>query len=234
MFTGYPEIIAHRGYSSRQRGNTRLAFQEAIESSAIGIELDIWRTKDDYLVINHDNTIDNGMSIKSYDYQMLSRNNCDLMCLSELIELVISQRNYFKLCIEVKGAYDDKTAKLLGKILGDYSDLLKTHNVDVYLMSFSHKYIHSFGKFMDLDRLVYLTMDDIIISDKFPYGIVCLEASVLTIEQMENISRAKKTLWVYGAYNKYNLDTARKLGAKCVIVNDIEFTEKHFMAQPSS
>ncbi|XJS10658.1 glycerophosphodiester phosphodiesterase [Aerococcaceae bacterium WGS1372] len=52
------KIIAHRGYSGRFPENTMLAFTKAVEYGAEGIELDIQLTKDNVIVICHDETID--------------------------------------------------------------------------------------------------------------------------------------------------------------------------------
>lgn len=63
---------AHRGASSYAPENTMEAFQKAIELGADGIELDLQQTKDDKIVIFHDNKIDNKSNgtgkIRNYNY----------------------------------------------------------------------------------------------------------------------------------------------------------------------
>lgn len=49
---------AHRGYSYRYPENTMLAFREAIRVGANGIELDVHKTKDNKLVVIHDEKVD--------------------------------------------------------------------------------------------------------------------------------------------------------------------------------
>ena len=49
-----PMIIAHRGASGYETENTIAAFQKAFELKADAIELDLWRTTDDSLVVFHD------------------------------------------------------------------------------------------------------------------------------------------------------------------------------------
>lgn len=51
-------VFAHRGFSAAFPENTMLAFQEAIEAGADGIELDVHLTKDEKIVVIHDETID--------------------------------------------------------------------------------------------------------------------------------------------------------------------------------
>lgn len=51
------KIFAHRGFSSKYPENTMLAFQKAVEIGVDGIELDVHLTKDNEIVIIHDEDI---------------------------------------------------------------------------------------------------------------------------------------------------------------------------------
>lgn len=51
------KIYAHRGFSGKYPENTMLAFQKAVELGVDGIELDVHLTKDNELVIIHDEDI---------------------------------------------------------------------------------------------------------------------------------------------------------------------------------
>ena len=50
--------VAHRGASGNYPENTLLAFQKALEIGVDEIELDLYLTKDDHLIIMHDATVD--------------------------------------------------------------------------------------------------------------------------------------------------------------------------------
>ena len=50
--------FAHRGFKGQYPENTMLAFRKAIEAGADGIELDVHLTKDNELVIIHDEKLD--------------------------------------------------------------------------------------------------------------------------------------------------------------------------------
>ncbi|WP_308008955.1 glycerophosphodiester phosphodiesterase [uncultured Fusobacterium sp.] len=69
--------FAHRGFSGKYPENTMLAFKKAIEFGADGIELDVQLTKDEEIVIIHDETIDrttNGKGLVSdYTYEELCK-----------------------------------------------------------------------------------------------------------------------------------------------------------------
>ena len=51
------KIFAHRGFSGKYPENTMLAFEKAVELGVDGIELDVHLTKDNELVIIHDEDI---------------------------------------------------------------------------------------------------------------------------------------------------------------------------------
>jgi len=53
-----PLIIAHRGASAKAPENTLAAFELAFEMGADGIELDVMLSKDEQLVVIHDDTVD--------------------------------------------------------------------------------------------------------------------------------------------------------------------------------
>lgn len=69
------KIYAHRGASDQYPENTMLAFTQAIEKGADGIEADVQLSKDGICVLIHDETIDrtsNGMGwVKDYTYREL-------------------------------------------------------------------------------------------------------------------------------------------------------------------
>ena len=69
--------IAHRGFSGKYPENTLLAFQKAIEAGADGAQLDVHLTKDNQLVVIHDERIDRTTDgegfVADYTYDELSR-----------------------------------------------------------------------------------------------------------------------------------------------------------------
>ncbi|NDC19510.1 MAG: glycerophosphodiester phosphodiesterase, partial [Microbacteriaceae bacterium] len=52
-----PLVIAHRGASAYRPENTLEAFELGIQQGADGIEFDLVTTKDQELVIRHENTL---------------------------------------------------------------------------------------------------------------------------------------------------------------------------------
>jgi glycerophosphoryl diester phosphodiesterase len=74
-------IFAHRGFSGRYPENTMLAFKKAYAEGCDGIELDVQLTKDDIIVIMHDETVDRTTSnghgnLRDYTYKELCKFDC--------------------------------------------------------------------------------------------------------------------------------------------------------------
>jgi len=69
--------IAHRGFSGKYPENTMKAFEEAVKVGCDGIETDLHLTKDNIIVICHDEKLDRTTNstgfIKDYDYKDLSK-----------------------------------------------------------------------------------------------------------------------------------------------------------------
>ena len=80
MFVNY----AHRGASAYAPENTMSSFRKALEIGGNGIELDLQKTKDNKIVIFHDNTIDkksNGIGkISDYTYNELQKIQGNQIC----------------------------------------------------------------------------------------------------------------------------------------------------------
>jgi glycerophosphoryl diester phosphodiesterase len=72
------EIIAHRGASRAARENTVEAFALAVAMGADGIELDVRRTRDGYLVVHHDARVEGGAAIVDLDRRDLPDHIPDL------------------------------------------------------------------------------------------------------------------------------------------------------------
>lgn len=70
-------IYAHRGYSGRYPENTMIAFEKAVEAGCDGIELDVQFTKDNEVVIIHDELVDrttNGVGwVKDFTLEELKK-----------------------------------------------------------------------------------------------------------------------------------------------------------------
>ncbi len=126
------KLIAHRGLHKGRKipENSMLAFQKAVEKS-YGIELDITISKDNEIVVFHDDTLNrlcnvNG-NIEDFEYSFLKRLKLyetqeHIPLFSEVLVLV---NNKVPLFIEIKkhkniGILETKLCDLLSKHIGEY------------------------------------------------------------------------------------------------------------------
>lgn len=96
------QIFAHRGFSGKYPENTMIAFEKAIELGCDGIELDVHLTKDDELVIIHDEDISrtsNGQGlVKFMTYEQLLEYDYSFKFHDEVgFQKILTLREYFEL-----------------------------------------------------------------------------------------------------------------------------------------
>ncbi|AID01679.1 glycerophosphodiester phosphodiesterase [Staphylococcus xylosus] len=146
-------LIAHRGFSTDFPENTRAAFEPALESNIDMLEIDIHRTKDNYLVVIHDDTINrtsNGKGkvkdhslnlLMQFDYGVtkhLKFKGQHMMTLEEVLVLI---KNYpQKLLIEIKQPH------FYPGIGQQLIDMLKKHDIPegkVIIQSFDQQCIRN-------------------------------------------------------------------------------------------
>lgn len=152
------KVWAHRGASGYYPENTMSSFEEAVKQKADGIELDVHLSKDGYLVVCHDETLNrttNGKGfIKQYDLYELKQLDAGswfdkrfkgekIPLLEEAIDLV--KRSNMELNIEIKAGsifypgIEEKVLKMIDKygvrnkvIISsfDHYSLVKIKNLD--------------------------------------------------------------------------------------------------------
>ena len=99
-----PLVFAHRGASGQYRENTMEAFEAALEAGADGIELDIRRTRDGFLIVHHNaRVIRNTRRLANLDYddtlRLAARRGYRIPTLEEVLHLC---RGRVQLDIELK------------------------------------------------------------------------------------------------------------------------------------
>ncbi|WP_062050166.1 glycerophosphodiester phosphodiesterase family protein [Bacillus sp. JCM 19034] len=146
-------FFAHRGASTFAPENTIEAFQQALEHGTDYIELDVQLTKDEQLVVIHDETVDrttNGVGNVN-DYTLAELKELDagswfneryanekIPALKEIFELFGSQVHY---CIEIKGdAHSLDTVTNLHQMIKDYqlSDYVMIQSFDENILRLFH------------------------------------------------------------------------------------------------
>lgn len=157
---------AHRGASHYYPENTWIAFHKGIEMGANGIELDLQKTKDNKIVIFHDNTIDaksNGKGkICDYTYDELLKldfgswfdakfEGVSIMLFEDFAKEFLGKNLTF--AIELKEAGIEK----------EVLDIIKTYqtNSKIYVSSFQYQALENMRK-LDADiKLSWLIQEKI-------------------------------------------------------------------------
>ena len=146
-------VFAHRGYSGNYPENTILAFKKALELNVSHIELDVHKSKDNQLVVIHDEDIENTFNgkglIKDYTLsqlksftcknpQFMKNLDCRIPTLREVFEL-ISNTN-------IKVNIEAKTDLIDYKLETDILNLIYEYNLSdrVLISSFNHECINTF------------------------------------------------------------------------------------------
>jgi len=128
-------IIGHRGAASYEPENTLLSIGKAIDLKVNAVEIDVHLTKDNNLVVIHDDKVDkttnNKGYVKNFNLSELKKldagKNEKIPTLQEVIDFV---KGKIKLIIELKGL---KTAKPVVRLI-EKNKIVK----DVYVISFWH------------------------------------------------------------------------------------------------
>ena len=143
-------VIAHRGASGLVKfENTLESFEKAIEVNCDAIECDVRRTKDNVLIINHNDDIDN-MLIKDYTYEYLNNYTTNkgyhLPTLLETLNLV---KGRILIDIEVKEpGYEEQMSKEIYSVLS---------NDEFFIRSFSDEALIAFKKINKDIKVILLT-----------------------------------------------------------------------------
>ncbi len=122
-----PMRIAHRGMPRREPENTIPGFALALASGAQGIELDVHATRDDVIVVHHDEDLADGRSIRRAALADLRPNPPaahDLPTLAEVLDAVDGKAELF---VEIKGAGIEQ---LVARLLEGYAGAAAIHSFD--------------------------------------------------------------------------------------------------------
>lgn len=121
-------IYAHRGASAYLPENTKIAFKKALELNANGIELDLQKTKDEKIVIFHDDVLDIINKYKTHD---------NIYITSFLYEALENTRELNKnikiswLVSKINKENIDKLLKIKGQQICPKAELVSKEDIDL-------------------------------------------------------------------------------------------------------
>ena len=163
------KIIAHKGLSGFYPENTMLAFKKCLNLNIYGIELDVQKTKDNQLVVIHDEKVDRTFNGTGYikdmtlnelkslnsnfrDYE--NNKDCKIPTLKEVLTLF--KPTDFIINIELKNmifykAIKNKSTYLSPNyIIADKKFINKCHRRDIKILCYTVNTIEEYEKLLKL------------------------------------------------------------------------------------
>lgn len=164
-------VYAHRGASMYAPENTISAFNKAIDLNSDGIELDLRRTKDNKIVVFHDEKINKKSSgigkVIDYTYEELRKNDFGswfsnlfkdekIILFEDFAKMYLNKNLYFS--VELK---DPKIEKDVIKIINMYA----SNKDKISISSFDYKILKSIRKIDKNINISWLRKTNILIKD---------------------------------------------------------------------
>lgn len=225
----YPEIIAHRGFSTKAPENTVSAIKAAIKAKADRVEIDVQLSQDGTVFLMHDSTLRRTTGI---DNQLTNLNDEEIEQLDAGLwfssefegEKVPKLRDVLELCkgkislkIELK-PQNGNEVRLAEAVINDIKDTDMSQNV--MISSFSKKAIMTVRK---LDKNI---ISGLIVS--FLYGEytgisyangIIINHNFLNLEQTNAIQRAGKLVYSWTPNSYEDLRAVNRLGVDGIITD---------------
>ena len=214
---------AHRGASAYAPENTMISFKKGIELGANGIELDLQKTKDNKIVIFHDEFIDKKSNakgkIEDYTYSELYKLDFGswfdekykgehIVLFEDFAKEYFNKGLTFAIELKVEGI-----EKEVLEIINKYRK-----NDDIYITSFVYKALENVRKIDDKIKISWLIKEDINKENidsllKINGNQICPNASYVTEKGIKLAREKNLSVRLWGIKNEqimqdvYNLDT---------------------------
>lgn len=235
-----PLIWAHRGASGSAPENTLVAFQRAIELGADGIELDIQLSKDNEIVVCHDEKVDrtsDGVGfIKDYTLAELKEMNFNqqfpeygpqpIPTMKEVLDLI--QPTDLTIDIELKTSviyYEQLEEKIL--------EMIREYGMEdrVNYSSFNHYtcvHVHELKEDAIVGFLYWDAPIDFPLYAK-KYGADAINPSYPNLYLPKTIEQAKENnldIYVWDVFNEEEMLACKEMGVSAIITNYPELARK--------
>ncbi|MFA6877865.1 MAG: glycerophosphodiester phosphodiesterase [Fusobacterium sp.] len=212
------KIFAHRGFKGYYPENTLLAFKKAIDIGVDGIELDVQLTKDNVVVIIHDETIDrttNGHGfVANFDYKELSAFNASANFFKYGFNSIPTFEEYCNLVkdTDIITNIELKTGKNEYRGIEEkVFNLIKKYNLEkkVIISSFNHYSILRMKKIAPLLKYGFLSDTWIVDAGKYTknLGVQCYHPCYesMTEDIVKNIKNEGIEINVYTVNDEKNI-----------------------------
>ena len=209
-------LIAHRGLNDKKyRENTQDAIKDSLKELYIsGIEIDARITKDNKIIVIHDQTINrtsNGAGfVKNMTLKELKKYNFGTKYydakISTLKEILSNIKSNKIILIEIKYEGDDNKTY----IKSFYHSINKFLNKNIYIMSFNHEIVKELKSTYPYLRCGLLISKIININHlKESYDFIAISSY-----SIKKVASYKKTIFVWGIQGKKHYQSIRKTASK--------------------
>lgn len=236
------QIIAHRGASAYEPENSILAFNKAFELHADAIELDIWQTKDDSLMISHDiNTLrTTGVSyiISETDSSVLRTLNIGkgekMPFLGEVLKMLPPGK---KIYLDIKW-YQYGNTRLESKVIDDFiSQIEKSNRIeDCVAVCFEASYLFKIKsrkpelKCMWIAHALNTKAEINDVFSKYDFDGISAHWSIIDSELSESMKNKKKSLFAWVINDKsVSLELYKKYGVSGIFTDKPDLVRQDFV-----
>lgn len=227
-------ITAHRGSSLHYPENTLTSIEKAIEESADYVEIDVRLTKDNKVVLFHDNTLKrvNGSDksiehmtledVKKVDNGSYKNRKYDYENIPTLEEVFKNFKGKIKFNIELK--MNNKECYELAK---EVSRLIKEYSMSQYVVvsSFNQLTIEKFkrdNKNIKTGYIISHPMDNI---EELQCDFISVKYNLLSKELVEEIHKNNKEIYAWTINDEENVRKIIKLGVENIITDDVNLVK---------
>ena len=223
------QVVAHRGYSGEYPENTLSAFAGAYACGAKTVEFDVRKTKDDKLVIFHDDTLEkltgDETTIADHTYEELLQIDAGewfgreyrlerIPTLDQTLDLLKSTN--MRLFCELKDIGDDPTfASEVYQKFVDYGLLDR-----VVFLSFNYSYLSAIkGLNPDQPIMVLASFGKSTLPQRYPAEYYGVNMKTLTPKTIRAIHDAGAKVYTYTPETKGQMLSLQRLGVDGVITD---------------
>lgn len=226
-----PKIIAHRGSTKNSAENTMESINEAIELKAEYSEIDVMLTKDNVVVLSHDDNLSRltgeDVNISELTFEELKTKKIiyeddkkfNFVDLKTVLE---NSKNKIKLNIELKPVKHNerKLAEEVEKLVSD-----RTH--DIVISSLSTKALKEMKEINPkistglILALVYGNFDNVTFADFF-----CIEEKFATVENIRKIQKKGKLVYVWTLNKTESIQSLCKKGINGIITDEVQISKE--------
>lgn len=222
------ELIAHRGVSAHYHENTMLAFEKALSSPVLGIEVDLHQIENEFIIFhdfNLERLLDTPEDINDLSLAQVRalklKGGHDIPTLSQLFDL-----SQGKCVLNLELKYIANPVLLIEQI----TQYIYTYNAELVISSFNHHLLRRIqrllrdtriNQYVKIGALIgHLPIDLAQYAINLQVDIAIIDADLITKEFVEHAHSYNLDVWAYTVNTKKGLNKLNGMGVNAVFTND--------------